>query len=132
MIKKVYIFLFLLSGISVKSQSPLAKNGTIITAENVKIEFNDIRLVNGKFLYYDLQTNTEKQIEIKNYKCMKGYKYDKSYEYTEICCIRNFIQMDFFDNLKDFKDSYSPFDKLSLLTTYRINNYNGNIITILN
>ncbi len=68
MIKKVYIFLFLLSGISVKSQSPLAKNGTIITAENVKIEFNDIRLVNGKFLYYDLQTNTEKQIEIKNVK----------------------------------------------------------------
>ena len=53
-------------------------------------------------------------------------------KYTQICCIRNFIQKDFFSNLKElYGNEESPFGELVyLFTTYRINN-DENIITIV-
>jgi hypothetical protein len=54
-------------------------------------------------------------------------------EYTQIYCMRNLIQKDFFNNLqKLYGDKKSQFMKLSyLITIYRINNNNGNVITII-
>lgn len=62
-----------------------------------------------------------RQIEINNIK------------YTEIYCMRNLIQKEFFGNLKElYGNEESPFGELNyLLTIYRINKTNGNIITII-
>ena len=53
--------------------------------------------------------------------------------YTQIRCVRNLLQRHFFNNLNEFDDiNKTLFDKLSYLyTTYRINESNGNIITII-
>jgi hypothetical protein len=69
----------------------------------------------------------KKEIEVENSDNIKNY------EYTQIQCIRNFIQKDFFGYLKElYGDDESPFEKLSYsLTTYKINKSDGNIITIL-
>ena len=73
------------------------------------------------------QEHDKKQIEVNEFE----------FTYTQIYCIRNFIQKEFFDNLQElYRCEYgyddSTFSKLSYsLTIYRINNNNKNIITIL-
>jgi hypothetical protein len=66
-------------------------------------------------------SNNTREIEINNV------------EYTEIYCLRNLIQKEFFENLKElYKNEESPFGELNHLSTiYRINKTNGNIITII-
>jgi hypothetical protein len=56
-----------------------------------------------------------------------------SIKYIEIYSVRNLIQKEFFNNLKEiYVNKESPYEKLIYLsTTYRINKTNGNIITIL-
>jgi hypothetical protein len=75
----------------------------------------------------------QEQIQIENSEFLWCYQYQYQYQYTQMHCIRNFIQKDFFDNLQElYSKEETSFDKLSyLMTTYRIYNTGGNIITIL-
>lgn len=62
-IKLLLAFLFLAS-ISCFSQSILAQKGVITLADNQKIAFNNVRLENGKFVFFDIKTGTEASLSI--------------------------------------------------------------------
>lgn len=56
------------------SQSELAKKGTITLAGNQKVAFNNLRLVDGKFVFTDIATRSEKELAIKEVKYVEDEK----------------------------------------------------------
>lgn len=50
------------------SQTELAKKGIITTATNEKIAFNNVRLENGKFVFFDTKSGTESSLSISEIK----------------------------------------------------------------
>jgi hypothetical protein len=50
------------------SQSELAKKGVITLADNQKIAFNNVRLQDGKFVFFDIKSGTESSLAISEIK----------------------------------------------------------------
>lgn len=51
-----------------QNETPLAKKGTITLADNGKIQFNNLRLANGKFVFMDIASSSEKELPISDIK----------------------------------------------------------------
>ena len=77
--KTALLFLFIWSWSVSKgySQNALAQKGIITTATNEKISFNNLRLVNGKFVYLDVASASEKELAINDTKYIEGGQQSK-------------------------------------------------------
>ncbi len=71
---KLFFALLLLNTTICFSQSELAKKGTITLADNQKIAFNDLKMINGKFVFIDIASGNEKELEIKQIKYVDDEK----------------------------------------------------------
>ncbi|WP_264521585.1 hypothetical protein [Flavobacterium sp. N1994] len=71
---KLFFLLLLLTFYCGNGQNQLAKKGTIILADNLKIAFNNLRLINGKFAFSDVASGTEKELAIKEIKYVEDDK----------------------------------------------------------
>lgn len=61
---KLLLAILLINSIICYSQSELAKKGIITTAINDKVAFNNIRLENGKFVFFDVKSGVESTMSI--------------------------------------------------------------------
>lgn len=68
------LFILLLNYTFVIAQSELAKKGTITLADNQKIVFNNLKLINGKFSFTDVASGSEKELAIKEIKYVEDDK----------------------------------------------------------
>lgn len=66
--------LLFLNCFSCFSQSELAKKGTLTLADNQKVTFNNLKLVNGKFVFMDVASGSEKELAIKEIKYVDDEK----------------------------------------------------------
>lgn len=65
---KLLFAVVLLNSIIGLAQSKLAEKGTITLADNQKIAFNNIRLQDGKFVFFDIKSGTESNLSINEIK----------------------------------------------------------------
>lgn len=75
-IKLVFAFLLLCS-INCFSQTVLAPKGIITLADNQKIAFNNVRLENGKFVFFDVKSGTETSLSIGEIKYIEDERNSK-------------------------------------------------------
>lgn len=71
---KLFLIIILLNSLTCLSQSELAKKGTITLADNQKIVFNNLKLINGKFAFNDVASGTEKELAFKEIKYIEDDK----------------------------------------------------------
>jgi hypothetical protein len=71
---KLLLVLLLLNFIVCLAQSELAQRGTITLADNQKLAFNNLKLIDGKFVFLDVASGAEKQLSIKEIKYVEDDK----------------------------------------------------------
>lgn len=59
------------------SQSELAKKGVITLADNQKIAFNNVRLQDGKFVFFDIKSGTESSLDVSEIKYIEDSRDSK-------------------------------------------------------
>ncbi len=69
-----FLIILLLSCTICLSQSELAKKGTITLANNQKIDFNNLRLVDGKFVFFDVKSGNESILSLNEIKYVEDDK----------------------------------------------------------
>ena len=74
---KSLFIIFLLNATICLSQSELAKMGIITLANNDKIAFNNIRLQDGKFVYFDVKSASENSLTINEIKYIEDERESK-------------------------------------------------------
>lgn len=70
----LFLIILLLSCTICLSQSELAKKGTITLANNQKIAFNNLRLVDGKFVFFDIKSGNESILSLNEIKYVEDDK----------------------------------------------------------
>lgn len=65
---KLFLIILLINCSVCLSQSELAKKGVITLADNQKITFNNVRLQDGKFVFFDIKSGTESSFAISEIK----------------------------------------------------------------
>lgn len=71
---KLLLIALIINSVVCLAQSELAKKGTITLAGNDKIAFNNLRMVNGKFVFADVATGTDRELSIKEIKYIEDDK----------------------------------------------------------
>lgn len=74
---KSFLIAILLNCIACFSQTELAKKGMIILADNQKIAFNNVRLQDGKFVFLDVASGTEKSLGLSEVKYIEDDRESK-------------------------------------------------------
>lgn len=76
--KHVLLFIFVLLNTTLGlAQSALAQKGIITLSGNEKIAFNNIRLENGKFVFFDVKSGTESSLGINEIKYIEDERNSK-------------------------------------------------------
>ena len=75
--QKLALIILLLNCSICLAQNELAKKGTITLADNQKIAFNNVRLQDGKFIFFDIKSGSEKNLAISEIKYIEDERDSK-------------------------------------------------------
>ena len=74
---KLFLIILFLNCTNFLAQSQLAQKGIITLANNEKIAFNNVRLENGKFVFFDIKSGSENSLTISEVKYIEDEKESK-------------------------------------------------------